>query len=120
MIEQGRSVLILEPDDGVRSALTSMLQNMDWQVWAYADGGHLEEEIELHQPAILISESLLPDLNADAVLNEARAHEIPVIFLGHGREVQHAVDLMRQGAADFLEKPFPQSRLIEIMDQFVA
>jgi len=120
MAEQCRSVLILEPDEGVRNALSSMLSNLGWDVWAFADGSRLTEELELHHPAVVISEALLPDLQSGAVLTAGKDHQVPVIFLGHGREVQHAVDLMREGAADFLEKPFPQTRLIEIMSQYAA
>ena len=116
MAVQERSVLLIEPDEGVRTALTSMFRNMGWQVWAFACGERFEDEIKLHHPAVVISESALPDLAADSVLKTSRSHQIPVIFLGHGREVQQAVDLMREGAADFLEKPFPQSRLIKLME----
>jgi FixJ family two-component response regulator len=42
---------------------------------------------------------------------------MPVVFTGHDLPLQGAVDLIRQGAVDFLDKPFPQSRLLELLNR---
>ena len=42
---------------------------------------------------------------------------VPVVFTGHDLPLQGAVDLIRQGAMDFLDKPFPQSRLLDLLER---
>jgi FixJ family two-component response regulator len=39
------------------------------------------------------------------------------VFTGHDLPLQGAVDLIRQGAIDFLDKPFPQFRLVDLLDR---
>jgi DNA-binding NtrC family response regulator len=64
----------------------------------------------------VISESSLPDCTPQEVLERCSKYELPVVFTGHDLSLQGAVDLIRQGATDFLDKPFPQSRLLDLLD----
>ena len=66
--------------------------------------------------AIVISESSLPICSPQEVLEYCFRHKLPVIFTGHDLPLQGAVDLIRRGATDFLDKPFPQSRLLDLLD----
>ena len=45
---------------------------------------------------------------------------VPVIFTGHDLSLQGAVDLIRQGACDFLDKPFPQGRLVDLLNEMAS
>ena len=110
------SVILVEPDDGVRSALTTLLESRGWQVLALGKGQDLIRALKSCEPLLIVSESRLPDITAVTVLDISRGRHIPVVFLGHRQEVQNAVDLMRMGARDFLEKPVPQGRLLELLD----
>jgi len=116
MANKNKSVVLIEPDEAVRTALTTLLDGKGWRVCALALGGDLEGELDTCRPVAIVSESNLPDMQAAAVLDSSRRRKIPVIFLGHRQEVQNAVDLMRMGARDFLEKPFPQDRLLSLLD----
>ena len=64
----------------------------------------------------MVCESSLPDKTARNVLKTGQGNNVPVIFLGHKREIQDAVDLIHMGAKDFLEKPFPQERLLRLLN----
>ena len=120
MAAQEKTVLLIEPDEAVRSALEALLTQAGWTVSAFEGAGCLQLILEEQHPRVLVSESNLPDIDAKSVLEIAKKHTLPVIFLGHEREVQNAVDLVRKGAADFLEKPFPQSRLVDILKELTA
>jgi DNA-binding NtrC family response regulator len=65
----------------------------------------------------VISESSLPDCSPEDILEQCKACGVPVIFTGHDLPLQGAVDLIRQGATDFLDKPFPQSRLLDLLER---
>ena len=111
-----KNLVLVEPNNAVRSALKTLLQGLGWRVTALKTGQCLEGLLGKSDITAIISESTLPDRLATAVLELGKAQEIPVIFLGHHQQVQDAVDLMRLGAKDFLEKPFPQARLIHSLD----
>ena len=116
MVPVNKNVVLIEPDKAVRAALNTLLQGLGWRVTALKTGQRLESVLGNSNISAIISESDLPDQLATAVLELGEAQKIPVIFLGHSQQVQDAVDLMRLGAKDFLEKPFPQARLIRLLD----
>lgn len=108
-------IILVEPDEAVRSAISALIRQHGWRVDAYESAGNLALVLRSKHPATLICESELPDMEADDVLETGIQEGIPVIFLGHKREIQHAVDLIQMGARDFLEKPFPQERLLKTL-----
>ena len=111
-----KNLVLVEPDSAVRTALKTLLQGLGWHVTALKTGRRLDSVLGKSDITAIISESSLPDRLATAVLELGNTQEIPVIFLGHNQQVQDAVDLMRLGARDFLEKPFSQTRLIRLLD----
>lgn len=114
-------LLLIEPDASVRDALTILLQGEGWDVRVADDCAELAECIENAGPAgdlaAVISEASLPHCTPDEILEMCQAHDLPVIFTGHDLSLQAAVDLIRRGAADFLDKPFPQSRLLDLLER---
>lgn len=68
-------------------------------------------------PDLIISDLRMPGMDGIALLKEvkARALGLPVILLtGHG-DVGHAVEAIRAGAEDFLEKPYDSARLMAVV-----
>ena len=108
---------LVEPDEAVRLALTTLFEDQGWHVAALDNGETLEKTLKDTAPFAVVCESSLPDQAASSVLETCLRRRIPVVFLGHQTEVQSAVDLMRMGAEDFLEKPFPQARLLKLLER---
>lgn len=107
----------MEPDPSVRDALTVLLVGEGWQM-AYADDCEtLAALVGQGGVAAVLSESSLPDCSPQEILEESTNLGVPVVFMGHDLPLQGAVDLIRQGAADFLDKPFPQSRLLDLLER---
>ena len=117
MANNNNLVLLIEPDEAVRAAISSLLKQHGWRVSASADADGLKALLEDKAPLALICESELPDMTAKQVLRACQEYEIPAVFLGHRREIQEAVDLIHLGASDFLEKPFPQDRLLRLLNK---
>ena len=63
----------------------------------------------------VVSESSLSGCTPQEILELCKKNGLPVIFTGHSLPLQAAVDLIRQGAIDYLEKPFHQDRLINLL-----
>ena len=111
------TLVLNEPDESVRDALTVLLQEDGWQVDNVFDCDGLEQAIGAAGVVAVISEATLPDCGPEDILRHCAEREVPVIFTGHDLPLQGAVDLIRQGAVDFLDKPFPQSRLLEALER---
>lgn len=113
-------MVLNEPDASVRDALTILLEGEGWTVDNVYDCPAMKKAVEHDAVVALISESSLPDCTPDEILDHCSKSDRPVIFTGHDLSLQGAVDLIRQGAIDFLDKPFPQSRLLDLLDRLKA
>jgi len=109
-------VVLIEPDEGVRSSLDTLLRGHGWSVYAIAEATQLESILEREQVTAVVCESETPDRSPPEILQVCRDYEVPVVFMGHDFSLQGAVDIVRSGASDFLEKPFPQARLLNLLN----
>ena len=109
-------LLLNEPDESVRDALTVLLEGQGWAVLHVNSCSDFEATLASDRITAVISESSLPDCTPGEILEHCKRRGVPVVFTGHDLPLQGAVDLIRQGAVDFLDKPFPQSRLLDLLD----
>jgi len=113
----GMTVLIVEDDPGVRLGCEQalMLEGLATRTVANA-----EQALALLLPdfaGIVVSDIHLPGKDGMALLRELKARDagLPVILItGHG-DVSLAVQAMKDGAYDFIEKPFSPERLCEVV-----
>ncbi|MEJ2766293.1 sigma-54 dependent transcriptional regulator [Photobacterium sp. MCCC 1A19761] len=106
---------LIEDDEIVRQATSQWLQLDGYQVLEFADGNSALNQLPPGFPGIIISDVRLPDIDGMALLPKllARHSGIPVILItGHG-DVDMAVRALRDGAFDFVEKPFDPARLLD-------
>ena len=107
-------VFLVEDDAIVRKGCEQALSLADIAVRGFADAEQLLAALADEAPALVVSDVRLPGRDGLALLRELRAYdrELPVLLMtGHG-DVAMAVAAMREGAHDFIEKPFPSERLI--------
>lgn len=116
-IQKDGILLLNEPDDSVRDALTVLLQGEHWSVVNANDCAEMAVVLESGDVVAVISESSLPNCAPEDILERCKEYGVPVIFTGHDLPLQGAVDLIRQGAIDFLDKPFPQARLLDLLER---
>jgi two-component system, NtrC family, C4-dicarboxylate transport response regulator DctD len=110
-------VLLIEDDPIVMLGAEQALQLVDIAVEKADSVEAALAQIDKSCPAAILSDVCLPDEDGFALLQRMRARdgEVPVILMtGHG-DISMAVDAMRQGAYDFLEKPFASERLVEVV-----
>lgn len=108
-------LVVLEPDENVRDALSTLLRGRGWNVEIAEDANSLGRLFETMDVTAVVSEASLPTCTAADILQACARLHIPVIFTGHDLLAQEAVDLIRQGAHDYLEKPFKQERLLDLL-----
>ena len=112
-----RFLVLLEPDEDVRDALQVLLQGQEWRVETVGSVTDLQHCLERDAVHAVISEVRLPGCVAADVLRTCLQSKVPVVFIGHDVLVQEAVDLIRKGAIDYLEKPFSRQRLLNLLNR---
>ena len=101
-------VLIVEDDPDVRLGCTQALELEDIPVMAVDNAELACRRIARDFAGVIVSDIRLPGMDGMALLAEVRAvdADLPVVLItGHG-DVSLAVQAMKNGAHDFIEKPF--------------
>lgn len=111
----GGTVFIVDDDEGVRTSLTILLESTGLRAEAYPSAPDFLARYQADQPGCLVLDVRMPGMDGMALQRELAARQalIPVIFVtGHG-DVPLAVEAMKNGAFDFLQKPFRHEDLLE-------
>lgn len=111
------SLHVVDDDAPFRRSLVFLLESMGWEVRAHASADEfLAEGLgELERLGCLLLDVRMPGMSGLELQQQLRARgcAFPIIFLtGHG-DVELAVQAMKFGAFDFLEKPFKDQKLLD-------
>ncbi len=114
MIDQGR-VLLVDDEAMVREATAQWLELSGFSVECFSRAEQALERIDPFCPGILLTDVRMPGMDGLELMTEAlkRAPDLPVILLTAHGDVDMATAAMREGAYDFIEKPFVPERLVE-------
>ena len=113
------AVYIVDDDHDVRASLGFMLRTLGAQSRAFENGSEFIAQLDELEPGCILLDIRMPGLDGIEVLKELERREIEwpaVIMTGHG-EVALAVQSMKLGAFDFLEKPFDEELLMTSLDR---
>lgn len=115
------TVYVVDDDDAVRDSVAILLESCGYRVRAFESGGAFLAAEIVPGAGCLLSDIRMPGLDGlqlQAALNE-RGLRLPVIFItGHG-DVPVAVDAMKAGAVDFIEKPFQEAALLRSVERAI-
>ena len=115
-LEMTCQVLLVDDDPHLRQALSQTLDLAGFQVSTRADAQGLAAQLPTDWPGVVVSDIRMPGLDGLQLLEQLQQADpqLPVILItGHG-DVPMAVEAMRVGAYDFLEKPFNPDRMTEL------
>ncbi|MCU7375213.1 response regulator [Paucibacter sp. O1-1] len=115
-------VIAVDDDDFMRELLARVLAGAGMQVTSYGSAEALLGAIDATSATILLLDMNLPDMSGlelQSVLKR-RGIDLPIVFISGAAELGMAVTAMRNGAADFIEKPFEGAVLIERVRLAVA
>jgi FixJ family two-component response regulator len=108
-------VYIVEDDDAARALSVTVARSMGLGCEAFASAAEFLLCCDALRPGCLVLELVMPDLGGLALQHELilRGITIPIIFVTGQGDVATAVEAMRQGAFNLLERPFPNEELVE-------
>ena len=112
-----RSVLIVDDEPGIRTALTAHFTREGWQVTAAGSLREAEYRLAQGEFDLLVSDVRLPDGSGADLVPQSSAARTPVVLLTAFGSVPEAVEAMRAGAGDYLTKPVAWSQLRPIVER---
>ena len=108
-------VHVIDDDEALRNSLAFLLRSADLEVMSHSSAAAFLDALPLKGLTCIITDVRMPGLTGIDLLRRVRelGIEVPVIVItGHG-DVPLAVEAMRFGAVDFLEKPFDDEILLQ-------
>lgn len=116
------TVFVVDDDGAVRDSLKWLLESVGLGVETFASAGEFLKTYDPNRTGCILADVRMPGMSGLEMQKElaARAPGPPLIVItGHG-DVQMAVHAMKAGAYDFVEKPFHDQHLIDLVQKAVA
>ena len=115
------TIYLIEDDASQRDSIESLLVYKGYIVKSYSAANNFLKNVPFERPAIVISDIRMPDISG-VELYQALIEKninIPIIFISGEASIQQSVDAMKQGAIEFLVKPFEIDELINAITKAI-
>jgi two-component system, LuxR family, response regulator FixJ len=115
-------VYVVDDDASVRDALSVMLTLEGFRVFGFADGDSFLAAVRQRQPDCIILDVHMPGRSGLDVLKELHQRHcaVPVLIISGQGDIPMAVDAIKNGALDFIEKPFHAATLVSRIRESIA
>ena len=120
MTQSGKPLVhLVDDDEAIRRSAGFMLKTSGFQVESYESGVELLKKAPALAPGCILLDIRMPGMDGLEVQQklQEKGVSLPVIIMtGHG-DVTLAVQAMKAGAVDFIEKPFEKASLLRALDE---
>ena len=115
------TVLLVEDDESLREALSTTLTMAGYHTVEAENGKSALASIQHNQPDIIISDVNMDGMDGNEFLKAIRmkSRDIPFLLMTAFGSVSGAVDAMRQGATDYLQKPFTPELMLNLIHRYI-
>ena len=117
MLEQiggGTELFVVDDDDAMRDTLSVVFSHEGYQVVSFAEGNSFLTAARSRTPACVLLDVNMPGRSGINILKELDAHHYnaPIFIISAQNDIPLAVDAIKNGAFDFIEKPFVPDAVI--------
>ena len=107
MTARKRKILMVDDDPAMRESFDVLLQSWGFDVLQAADAREAKELVDRHDPDIVITDVVMPEISGLELLRDLKAGnpQRPVLLITARGSIDMAVEAIKQGARDFLTKP---------------
>lgn len=115
-------IRIIDDDDAMRKSWAFLIEDEGWEVVTYPDALTFLSSNDFIRPGCILLDVRMPQMSGLELQTKLRdlGCDLPIIFVsGHG-DIDMAVNTLKAGAADFLQKPVDSQRLLDTIDNAVA
>ncbi|MDO8249088.1 MAG: response regulator [Rhodoferax sp.] len=121
LIPKKGTIYVVDDDEAVRDSLQWLLEGKEYRVRCFESAESFLSRYDAREVACLIVDIRMggmTGLELQSRLIEARS-PLPIVFItGHG-DVPMAVDTMKKGAMDFIQKPFKEDQLVALVERML-
>ena len=112
-----RLVAIVDDDESVQRALQDLIESDGLSALCFGSAEQFLDSTARHEAACLIADIRMPGLSGLELQAKLKAERcpIPIIFITAHGDAEIRIHAMRQGAVEFLSKPFDDAVLLEIV-----
>jgi FixJ family two-component response regulator len=121
LIPKKGTVYVVDDDEAVRDSLQWLLEGKDYRVRCFESAEVFLERYDPKEVACLIVDVRMEVMSGLDLQNRLVENHspLPVVFItGHG-DVPMAVDTMKKGAMDFIQKPFDEVKLVSLVERML-
>ena len=113
MAAQAQTVLVVEDEASIASFVALYLKNAGYTVKAVANGTDALAQVEAEQPALIVLDLMLPDMDGIEVCRRIRQRrDVPILMLTARDEDIDKIIGLEVGADDYMTKPFNPRELV--------
>ena len=121
LIPKKGTVYVVDDDEAVRDSLQWLLEGKDYRVRCFESAESFLSRYDAREVACLIVDIRMGGMTGLEL--QSRLIEVgsplPIVFItGHG-DVPMAVDTMKKGAMDFIQKPFKEDQLVALVERML-
>ena len=121
LIPKKGTVYVVDDDEAVRDSLQWLLEGKDYRVRCFDSAESFLSRYDPREVACLIIDIRMGGMTGLELQDRLieRHSPLPIVFItGHG-DVPMAVDTMKKGALDFIQKPFDESALVSVVERML-
>ena len=121
LIPKKGTVYVVDDDEAVRDSLQWLLEGKDYRVRCFDSAESFLSRYDAREVACLIVDIRMGGMTGLALQDKLveRKSPLPIVFItGHG-DVPMAVNTMKKGAMDFIEKPFKEDALVALVERML-
>ncbi|MEM1211538.1 MAG: sigma-54 dependent transcriptional regulator [Planctomycetota bacterium] len=114
-------LLVVDDKQAMRDAVATTLQRAGYTIVAAADGQAALKLIQKHHPAAVVTDLRMPEMTGLELLAQLHTANptLPVVLMTAYGTVEDAVEAMKHGAFDFIQKPFEPDQLVSVVRRAV-
>ena len=116
-------VMVVDDAYSELKLMESILRNAGHQVVTLIDGEALEDKISTERPDVVLLDIVLPKRNGFEILRSLKKNELtkatPIVLVSSKNQQSDMAWGRRQGADDYLPKPFTSDQLLTMVGRFV-
>ena len=115
-------ILVVEDDADLREALSETLESAGYAVSNAGDGREALSFLENGKVDLVVTDIQMPYMDGHALLKKIKEKmpELPVMLMTAYGSIQQAVDAMRDGAVDYMVKPFEAEVLVNMVSRYAG
>lgn len=122
MTVQPNTVFLVDDDDAVRDSVSLLMRSAGLRTREFDSASAFLDGYDRDQPGCLLLDVRMPGMSGLELQKELnkRNHTLPIVFISAHGDIPMAVEAVRRGAVDFIQKPFDDEELVSTVKHALA